>query len=130
MKGSLVTPAANPDLIFGSRVRFLGRPRLHRRPLRWASSRRRELLPKEKRELGPVPLLLETARHASSVAPRSFDEATLLANVKANPGQRGEQIAEAMGTDSKTIRRPMQKLIDDGAVRTKGERRGMRYYPV
>ncbi len=56
--------------------------------------------------------------------------ATLLAYVKANPGQRGEQIAEAMDTDSKTIRRPMQKLIDDGAVRTKGQRRGMRYYPA
>ncbi len=55
MKGSLVTPAANPDLIFGSRVRFLGRP---------------------------------------------------------------------MGTDAKTIRRPMQRLIGDGTVRTKGERRG------
>ena len=35
-----------------------------------------------------------------------------------------------MGTDSKTIRRPMQKLIDDEAVRTKGARRGMRYYLV
>ena len=52
----------------------------------------------------------------------------LLAYVKANPGQRGEQIAEALGTDSKGIRGPMKKMIDDGAVRTKGERRGMRYY--
>lgn len=56
--------------------------------------------------------------------------ATLLAYVKANPGQRGEQIAEALGTDSKGIRGPMKKLIEDGVVRTKGERRGMRYFPV
>ncbi len=55
---------------------------------------------------------------------------TLLAYVQKNPGQRGEQVAVAMGTDSKTIRRPMQKLIDDGAVRTKGERRGMSYYAL
>ncbi len=53
---------------------------------------------------------------------------TLLTYVKANPGQRGEQIAEAMGTDSKTIRRPMQKLIDDGAIKTRGGRRERRNY--
>ena len=54
--------------------------------------------------------------------------ASLLAYVRNNPGQRGEDIAEAMGTDSKTIRLPMKKLIAEGKVRTKGERRGMRYY--
>lgn len=54
----------------------------------------------------------------------------LLGYVRKNPGQRGEDVAEAMGTDSKTIRLPMKKLIADGQVRTKGERRGMRYYPA
>ena len=54
--------------------------------------------------------------------------ASLLAYVRNNPGQRGEDIAEAMGTDSKAIRLPMKKLIADGQVRTKGERRGMKYY--
>ena len=53
---------------------------------------------------------------------------SLLAYVRNNAGQRGEDIAEAMGTDSKTIRLPMKKLIAEGKVRTKGERRGMRYY--
>ena len=56
--------------------------------------------------------------------------ASLLAYVKKNPGQRGEQIAEAMGTDTKTMRLPMQRLIAEERVRTKGERRGMRYYPA
>jgi hypothetical protein len=36
----------------------------------------------------------------------------------------------ALRVDSKTVRRPMQKLIDDGVVRTKEERRGMLYYPA
>jgi predicted HTH transcriptional regulator len=56
--------------------------------------------------------------------------ASLVEYVKANPGQRGEQIAEALGTDTRTMRLPIQKLIADGAVRTKGEPRGMRYYPA
>ncbi len=56
--------------------------------------------------------------------------ASLLAYVKKNPGKRGEDIAAGLETDSKTIRLPMKKLIADGEVRTKGERRGMRYYPA
>jgi len=46
--------------------------------------------------------------------------ATLLAYVKSNPGQRGEQIAEAVGTDSKTVRRPMLQLIEDGRSGRRG----------
>lgn len=56
--------------------------------------------------------------------------ASLLAHVNKSPGQRGEQIAEALHLDTKTIRLPMQKLIADKKVKTKGERRGMRYYPM
>lgn len=56
--------------------------------------------------------------------------ATLLAHVKSNPGQRGEQIAEVLGVDTKQLRLPMQKLIDEASVKTKGQRRGMRYYPA
>jgi hypothetical protein len=55
---------------------------------------------------------------------------SLLAHVNKNPGQRGEQIAEALRTDTRTIRLPMQRLIADEKVRTKGERRAMRYYPA
>jgi hypothetical protein len=54
---------------------------------------------------------------------------SLIDYVRANPGQRGEQVADALGVDTKAMRRPMLALIADGAVRTKGERRGMRYYP-
>jgi glutamate-1-semialdehyde aminotransferase len=56
--------------------------------------------------------------------------ASLFEHVTKNPGQRGEQIAEALSMDTKTIRLPMKKLIEDKRVKTKGERRGMRYYPA
>jgi hypothetical protein len=55
---------------------------------------------------------------------------SLLNYVNKNPGQRGEQIAVALGTDTKTMRLPMQKLIGEKKVKTKGERRAMRYYPA
>ena len=63
-------------------------------------------------------------------SPEDFERmsASLLTYVSKNPGHRGEQIAEALGTDTKTMRLPMQNLIAEGAVRTKGERRGTRYY--
>ena len=55
--------------------------------------------------------------------------AKLLAHVKANPGQRGEQIASALKTDVGTMRLPMQKLMAAKKVKTKGQRRGTTYFP-
>lgn len=54
--------------------------------------------------------------------------AALLTHVRANPGQRGEQIAAALGTDVGTMRLPMKQLIADKKVRTEGQRRGMTYF--
>jgi hypothetical protein len=54
--------------------------------------------------------------------------ATLIAHVKKNPGQRGEQIAKALNTDVGTMRLPMKKLIAARKIKTKGQRRGMTYY--
>ena len=58
----------------------------------------------------------------------SVDADSLLSYVKNNPGQRGEEISAALGTDSKTVRPVMKQLIEDRKVKTKGERRGMAYF--
>jgi hypothetical protein len=52
----------------------------------------------------------------------------LLAHIKAHSGQRGEQIAAALGTDTKTMRPAMHALIAQNKVKTRGERRGMQYF--
>lgn len=54
--------------------------------------------------------------------------AMLLDFVTKKPGQRGEQIAEALKTDVKTMRLPMLRLIDEKKIKTKGQRRGMTYF--
>jgi len=55
---------------------------------------------------------------------------TLLSYVRSNPGQRGEQIAAALATDTTTIRPVMKRLIAEGKVTTEGQKRGMTYDAV
>ncbi|MBI4884925.1 MAG: hypothetical protein HY826_12815 [Actinobacteria bacterium] len=52
----------------------------------------------------------------------------LLAYVKAHPGQRGEEIAAALATDTYSMRPSMKRLIEAREVRTEGKNRGMRYF--
>ena len=54
----------------------------------------------------------------------------LLTYVRNNPGQRGEQIAAALATDSPTLRPVMKRLITEGKIETAGQRRGMTYSAV
>lgn len=70
------------------------------------------------------------AKKGGKRTPASLEQmgARLLAHVKANPGQRGEQIAAALKTDVKTMRLPLLRLIADKKVKTKGQRRGMTYF--
>lgn len=72
------------------------------------------------------------ARRGGKRSSAELDEigSRLLAHVQRNPGQRGDQIAKALGTDVGTMRLPMSKLIGDKKVRTKGQRRGTTYYPA
>ncbi len=53
------------------------------------------------------------------------DLLTYLAN---NPGSSSEVLSKQFSTDANTLRPVMRKLIDDGKVRTKGEKRGTRYF--
>lgn len=54
----------------------------------------------------------------------------LLSYVRSNPGQRGEQISAALGTDTTTMRPVMKRLIAEGKVETEGQKRGMTYSAV
>ena len=61
---------------------------------------------------------------------RSVDRSTLQTYVIDNPGQRGEEIAAALGTTPDEMRPFMKKLIEDGLITTEGARRGMTYSPA
>ena len=52
----------------------------------------------------------------------------LYAHIKKNSGQRGEQIAAALGTDVNTMRPTMKSLIAEKKITTRGQRRGMSYF--
>jgi hypothetical protein len=72
-----------------------------------------------------VPQARRRGGSSGAVAPDA-----LLAFIQAHPGSRGEQIAAELGTDTKTMRPVMHRLIDERKVKTRGQRRGMTYHPV
>ncbi|HEU4731213.1 MAG TPA: hypothetical protein VFT22_25140 [Kofleriaceae bacterium] len=49
--------------------------------------------------------------------------------VKANPGLRIEQINKELGTTTKDLALPIRKLIAEGMVSAKGQKRSTTYYP-
>jgi hypothetical protein len=52
----------------------------------------------------------------------------LLAYVKKNDGQRLEEISVGLGIPSKELKLPVQKLFEAKAIKTKGQKRGTRYF--
>jgi len=94
-------------------------------------SRLARALKEARAALGPC--LAESGVASSPAAGRRSGPAradlsrALLEHVRKHPGQRGEQIAAALGTDSGTLRPLMKKLIAAGEVTTEGQRRGMTY---
>jgi hypothetical protein len=52
----------------------------------------------------------------------------LYAHGKANPGQRSDQIAKALGTTPDGMRSTMQRLVAEKRVTTKGQPRGTTYF--
>ncbi len=67
-------------------------------------------------------------------AKRSSDELERLSDtfvefVRANPGLRIEQINKQLGTTTKDLALPTRKLISDGAVKVKGQKRSTTYFP-
>lgn len=49
--------------------------------------------------------------------------------VKANPGLRIEQINKTLGTSTKDLQLPIRKLIAEGVVKVKGQKRSTQYFP-
>ena len=49
--------------------------------------------------------------------------------VKTNPGLRIEQINKELGTTTKDLALPIRKLIADGIVSAKGQKRSTTYFP-
>lgn len=54
-------------------------------------------------------------------------EDALLSHIRMHPGSRGEAIAQALGTDTATVRPVMKKLIKAGLVKVAGQARAMSY---
>jgi hypothetical protein len=72
-------------------------------------------------------------RSRRSGAKRSSNELDRLAHsfqtyVVKHPGMRIEQINKELGTTTKDLALPIRKLISDGAIKTKGEKRSTTYF--
>lgn len=52
----------------------------------------------------------------------------LLAHVRAHPGQRLEEISAEIGMPTAELKRPVLLLAGKGRIRTKGQKRGTRYF--
>jgi hypothetical protein len=49
--------------------------------------------------------------------------------VQKNPGQGVEKMARDLGANSRELVLPIKKLIKEGTVRTRGEKRATKYFP-
>ena len=49
--------------------------------------------------------------------------------VKSHPGLRIEQINKELGTTTKDLALPIRKLVSEGVVKAKGQRRSTKYFP-
>jgi predicted ArsR family transcriptional regulator len=77
------------------------------------------------RELQPE----QANAHATAIDRNDLPD-LLLTYLRANPGQRAEQIAAALGTDSRTLRPAMKRLTAAGKVRSAGQKRSTTYTAV
>jgi hypothetical protein len=92
-----------------------GRPRGSGRRRKTASRVRRAVAPTGKR-------IRRSAADLEKIAAR------VLAHVKANAGQRLEQIGKALKVDTAILKRPIQNLLAAKKLRTKGQKRGTMYF--
>ena len=55
-------------------------------------------------------------------------QASILAAVKAKPGQRLEELGRAMKTDTGVLKRPVAMLVASKKLKTQGKKRGTKYF--
>ena len=53
----------------------------------------------------------------------------IIATLKKRPGLRSEQLAATLNTTTKDLALPLSGLVEAGSLKTKGQRRGMQYFP-
>jgi hypothetical protein len=79
-----------------------------------------------------APTVATSARRSRGMKRKSEDIDTMAekaaAFIKANPGLRIEQINQELGTTTKELALPMRKLIGEGRVSTKGQKRATTYF--
>lgn len=98
----------------GAPVRKPGRPRAAVAPAAGAAIRRRA--PRRGRGEKRSPAELDSLA------------AKFLAYVKANPGNSIERIGKAIEIDTKELKLPVSKLLDEKKLKTTGQRRGTKYF--
>lgn len=81
---------------------------------------------------GAEPVRRSRGRSTGRRSPEELDRACelLTAEIKANPGQRVEQIGRALGTPTKELALPLRKLLATKVLRSEGHRRATRYFPA
>jgi predicted HTH transcriptional regulator len=85
------------------------------------------------RKSGGAALAAVGSRGRGRGAKRTADELDKLSEefvefVKSNPGLRIEQINKQLGTSTKDLALPIRKMIAEGAIKVKGQKRSTTYF--
>jgi hypothetical protein len=81
-----------------------------------------------RRRVGRPPLARAGKRVRRSAADLEKIAARVLAHVRSNAGHRLEQIGKALKTETAILKRPIANLLAAKKLRTKGQKRGTRYF--
>lgn len=69
-------------------------------------------------------------RHKRSAEEIFAQMGKIMAYIDTHPGQSISEITQGIGFDGTEIKLPLSRLVEDGQVKTEGQKRGMRYHPI